>query len=185
MTGADAFYIATLNEGRLIEANDRFQDIFGYSHEEVAGKTTLELGLYANPDDKQTMISEIESKGFVRDLELRCKKKDGTLITTLVSVNCLQGGDEQFVLGVVRDITEQKQAQEALRQSAVRLKEAEYMAHLGSSSWDVATNTTAWSDEMYRIAGRNPVCRRRGTRSAPRYMLRKAGSAWRVVSSAR
>jgi two-component system, cell cycle sensor histidine kinase and response regulator CckA len=147
--------IATLREGRLIEANARFYEVFGYSPEEMDGRTPLELGLYVNSEDRQKAISEVISKGIVRDLELKGRKKDGTLITVLLSINLLRGSDEPLVLRAVTDITERKKAEEALRESEARLKEAEKLAHLGNSSWDVATDTTRWSDELYRIVGRD------------------------------
>ncbi len=120
MTGADAFYIATLKEGRIFEVNDRFKDVFGYSREEAIGKTSVELGLYVDPDDRQKIVSGIRSKGFVHNLELQGRKKAGELITVLVSANVLHGEGEPVALGVVRDITEQKSAQESL----VRLRQA-------------------------------------------------------------
>ncbi len=120
MTGADAFYIATLHEGKLIEANDRFSGVFGYSHEEIRGRTSLELRLYADPEDRRRMVSELKSKGVVRDLELKGRKKSGELITVLLSTNILQGADEQLILGVVRDVTAERRAAEAL----IRLRKA-------------------------------------------------------------
>ena len=120
MTGADAYYIATLKEGKIVEANDRFREVFGYSREEVIGKTSLQLGLFANPADRQKLVSEIRSKGYARDLELKGRRKDGAVVTVLISANVLEGSNEQMTLGVVRDITEQKTAEQAL----VRLRQA-------------------------------------------------------------
>ncbi len=120
MTGADAFYIATLNEGRILEVNDRFQDVFGYSRDEAIGKTSLELGLYADPDDRRMMVSEIKAKGHVRNLQLKGRRKGGDPIILLISVNLLQGNDGQLILGVVRDITEHTRAEESL----IRLHQA-------------------------------------------------------------
>ncbi len=120
MTGADAFYIATLDDGRIIDANDRFQDVFGYSRDEAIGKTSLQLGLYADPDDRRKMVSEIKSKGYVRNLELEARRKGGDPITVLASVNLLQGSKEQLILGVFRDVTEHRHAEEAL----IRLRQA-------------------------------------------------------------
>ncbi len=155
MTGADASYIATLKEGKLVEANARFYEVFGYSQEEMAGKTAQELGLYVNPEDRQKAIDEVMSKGLVRELEVEGRKKDGTLITVLLSINLLKWGDEPLILGAITDITARKKAEEALRASEARLKDAEKLAQLGSSSWDVATDTTTWSDGLYRIVGRD------------------------------
>jgi len=54
---------------------------------------------------------------------------------------------------IMRDITEQKRAEEALRQSERHLAEAQRLAHVGSWNWDRQANTVTWSDELYRIFG--------------------------------
>ncbi len=156
MTGADSFHIARLEDGKILEVNDASQQVFGYTREEMIGKTALELGLYMDPVDRQRMVSEVMAHGFVKNMELQGRRKNGELIYALLSVSQILGDGEDLILGVARDITDKKRAEEALREREVRLKEAEKLAHLGSSIWDVATDTTTWSDELYRIVGRNP-----------------------------
>jgi len=60
-------------------------------------------------------------------------------------------GQPVRMYGAVLDITQRKQAEEALRQSAFDLAEAQRVARLGSWSFDIATNAIRWSDELYRI----------------------------------
>jgi PAS domain S-box-containing protein len=122
MTGADAFYIATLNEGVILEVNDCFQEVFGYSREEVIGKTSLQLGLYADPADRARMVSELKSKGSVRNLEISARRRGGELFPLLMSVNLLQENGGQIVLGVLRDITERERAERALIESEERYR---------------------------------------------------------------
>jgi PAS domain S-box-containing protein len=55
-----------------------------------------------------------------------------------------------------RDVTDRKQVEEALRRSEAQLSEAQELAHVGSWSWDLTTETLAWSDEHYRIVGLRP-----------------------------
>jgi len=58
--------------------------------------------------------------------------------------------------GTVRDITERKRSEEALRRSEGYLSQAERLAHIGSWAWDVRTRETFWSQEMFRILGYDP-----------------------------
>ena len=57
---------------------------------------------------------------------------------------------------VLYDITDQKRAQESLRQSESQLAEAQRLASVGSWNWDVRTGAVTWSDELYRIFGLEP-----------------------------
>jgi PAS domain S-box-containing protein len=117
MTGADAFYVATLNEGLLVEVNDSFQELYGYRREEVIGKTSSQLGLCADPLDRSRVVSEVNAKGYVKNMELQARRKGGEIFTVLMSINILSLGGEPHILGVLRDITEQRRTEAALRAS--------------------------------------------------------------------
>ena len=66
------------------------------------------------------------------------------------------GGDAERMLGMAVDITERKDAEESLRRKEMELKEAQRLAGVGSWQWDPDTDTVVWSEELYRIAGRDP-----------------------------
>jgi PAS domain S-box-containing protein len=122
MTGLDAFYVATLEEGRITDANQVFEDVFGYSHDEVIGKTSLELNLYNDPADRAAMVKELKANGFVKDLELKGRKKDGTQIMVSISVSVTKLENRPYVIGVIRDITMRKQTEKLLELNTFRIE---------------------------------------------------------------
>lgn len=65
-------------------------------------------------------------------------------------------GVPERMLGMAVDITERKQAEKLLQEREAELKEAQRLAQVGSWRWDPATDTVTWSEELYRIAGRDP-----------------------------
>ena len=67
------------------------------------------------------------------------------------------GGDPERMLGMAVDITERKDAEESLRRKEMELKEAQRLAGVGSWQWDPDTDMVVWSEELYRIAGRDPI----------------------------
>ena len=129
MTSLDAFYWSTLEDGKILEVNRVFDDVFGYSRDEVIGRTSQELGLYVDPDDRARMLSILKASGHIKDLELKGRKKSGELITISLSVSKMLVNDQQYILGVIRDITERKQMESALRES-----EANYRSLFANAS---------------------------------------------------
>jgi PAS domain S-box-containing protein len=66
------------------------------------------------------------------------------------------GGQPERMLGMAVDITDRKDAEESLRRKEMELKEAQRLAGVGGWQWDPDTDTVVWSEELYRIAGRDP-----------------------------
>ncbi len=123
LTGTDAFYIATLEEGLILEVNNNFESVFGYTRDEAIGQTSLHLGLYDNPADRARMVSAIKSKGYIRDMELQGRKKGGKKITVSISIGLLTINHKPHILGIIRDITERKRAESALKQSEEKYRQ--------------------------------------------------------------
>jgi PAS domain S-box-containing protein len=121
-TSPDAIYIVTLEEGRMVEANISFFAMFGYKREEIIGKTFLELDLYEDPAERNRIVSEIKTKGFVKDLETWGRRKNGSRILASLSITSLNTGTGPYLLGVIRDITERNRAAKALMESETRYK---------------------------------------------------------------
>jgi len=138
MTVADAHYIATRDEGRLLAVNDRFEGVFGYGREEVLGRTSLELNLYADPGDRRRMLDELRAQGRVRDLEIMARRKNGETIPVLMSVSELGMGDQALILGVIRDVSEQRRTGEALRSLEEQFRRAQRLEAVGRLAGGVA-----------------------------------------------
>jgi len=109
--------ITTLKEGRYIEANDVFLRTLGYQREEVVGKTSTELGIWARPEDRSAMIQKLLRGELVRDMELNSRTKSGQIRQVLLSLQTIRLQNELCVLASLRDITEHKLLEEQLRQA--------------------------------------------------------------------
>jgi PAS domain S-box-containing protein len=118
----DAIYITT-REGKFLDANQAFLDLFGYTKEELLNRINVK-DTYAYPGDRKRFQLEIETRASVRDYEAVLKKKDGTPLNCLLtaSVRSSGKGDVLGYQGIIRDITTYRIAQETLRDREARYR---------------------------------------------------------------
>jgi PAS domain S-box-containing protein len=114
--------IGTLAEGRFIEVNDAFLRDHGFTREQVIGRTSPELGLWADPDDRRRLVNELERGGMVREWEFRGQTRDGQVQITSLSAELIQVGGEACILAVATDVTDRKRAEQAIRSSREELR---------------------------------------------------------------
>jgi PAS domain S-box-containing protein len=114
MTSPDSININRLSDGLYVSINEGFTRIMGYSEEEVIGRTSLELNVWANPDDRRDLVNELNLKGEVKNLESRFVAKDGSIINGLIAATLIDLDGVPHILSVIRDITIRKKAEEAL-----------------------------------------------------------------------
>ena len=120
-----------------------------------------ELDSSISPESRDQQAAFVENTlttGTPCEYDLQMRHPDGSIRWVTVRANPLWDASGRIIglRGSVQDITERKRVEETLRESEAHLREAERIAHFGSSSWDVATNTTIWSDELYSITGWDP-----------------------------
>jgi two-component system, sporulation sensor kinase E len=116
--------ISTLKEGRYVDVNESFMDYYGYTRDEVIGKTRLELNIYADPTQHEEIKQLFARHNVIRNFEYKCRTRSGQILTALLSLDRFDVGEEQCVLGSIIDITKRKQMEEDLRLSEERFFKA-------------------------------------------------------------
>ncbi|MHB8056765.1 MAG: hybrid sensor histidine kinase/response regulator [Desulfuromonadaceae bacterium] len=109
--------LTILPEGLFSDVNRAFVEMFGYSREEVLGKTTLELGIWLHVSDRDHFIQLLGDKGLVQNIEVEMCRKGGEAITVLLSGVSLEIAGRACVLSALMDMSEQKRLQSLLSQS--------------------------------------------------------------------
>ena len=114
MTSPDAININRLSDGMYVSVNEGFTRILGYTEKDTIGKTSVEMDIWVNPDDRTNLVKEVEAKKRTKNFEAKFLSKAGILVYGLISASLIELDGESHILTVVRDITIRKRAEEAL-----------------------------------------------------------------------
>jgi PAS domain S-box-containing protein len=152
------FHLAVEPEGRFrfVSVNAAFLRVTGLSREMVVGKAVNEV----IPEPSLAMVMRryreaIEQKTTAL-WEETSDYPSGRLTGEVTVVPVLDNnGTCTHLVGSVHDITERKRAEAALRENEARLKNAERLAHVGNWRFDFKSKDLSWSEEMFRIFGRD------------------------------
>ncbi|MEW6158374.1 MAG: PAS domain S-box protein [Verrucomicrobiota bacterium] len=112
-----AMSISTLAQGRYVDVNASFLTLLGFQREEIIGSTSLELRIWADPQDRARLIEKLLKEDVVRDWELKLRRKNGDTRIALVSVELIDLGGEECMIAILYDVTERHHLEAQLRQA--------------------------------------------------------------------
>jgi PAS domain S-box-containing protein len=118
-----ALTITTLDDGRLVEVNEGFVRLSGYTREEALGRTIEELHLWIDRSVRMQGLAKLRVGDHVSDVEARFRTKNGDERVGVISAAIVDINHRKCVLSSVADITDRKRTNEALRASEKRFRE--------------------------------------------------------------
>ena len=125
-----AIALSELQSGKLVDINEKLCELSQYSKDELLGRTTTELGLYADAD-RALFIAELTDKGQVNGLEMEFMAKDGSKLIALMFSRMIELGAESLILTIFFDLTHQKELEG-------RLQKAQRMEAIGNLASGIA-----------------------------------------------
>jgi PAS domain S-box-containing protein len=128
--------LSSIQDGRYIDVNEAFLRILGFNREEVVGHTSRELNIFADFEDRKRAVELLQQQGRLTDFEAGIHTKSGKKRIAVFSAEMIYLNDEECLLTVANDITERKQAEEAVLAAHRELKDKNTQLHELNASKD-------------------------------------------------
>jgi two-component system, cell cycle sensor histidine kinase and response regulator CckA len=137
-TSPDAININRLSDGMFISTNRGFTELTGYTEEDVAGKTSLEIDIWSDAGDRAKLLEGLKTQGRVENLEAPFRLKNGEIRSGMMSATLIDLDGSPHILSITRDITEHKRAEEEREKLQRQLNQAQKMESVGRLAGGVA-----------------------------------------------
>jgi len=141
-------------EGNILDCNRATEEMLGYSRDEL--KLMNVTDYYGDPDERPKLMDMLGESGKLRNVELGFRRKDGSILDTLINVDVIERDGKKVLLTTSRNVTERKRAEIALKES--ERKHRALIANIPAVTWttDSAGNTTFISINVERVYGYSP-----------------------------
>ncbi|MBN8420370.1 MAG: PAS domain S-box protein [Verrucomicrobia bacterium] len=150
-----ALTIGRIRDQKIVEVNDAFTSLVGWTRGEAVERSMIELALLDEPSSA-LLRKSLEEHRSVRDIELALQARGGEFLHVIASMETIEFQGEPHVVATFVDISARKRAEAALTQMSADLGRAQSISHIGSWEYTVAGGGIKWSDELYRIFGLQP-----------------------------
>ncbi len=151
--------VGVSHQGVTTYANRKYLELFGYdASDDLRGQPITDLWA---PEYREEVLKRARLRAMDLPAETEYEgvgmRKNGSRFPLHVAVTRARIDGHDSSIGFLFDLSERERAATALREREMLLREAERLAELGSASWDLQAGRATWSDEMFRIAGRDPA----------------------------
>ncbi|MBW4623084.1 MAG: PAS domain S-box protein [Cyanosarcina radialis HA8281-LM2] len=144
-----------LSDGLILNANQHLANLLGFdSPEEIVG-LEHSIGYFVNPSDRQQAIELLKRDRELRSYEFQMRKRDGTVFWVLSS--CYLNADDDYIEGVIADISDRKRAEVALQTSEERLRLALTASKQGLYDMNIKTEEIVVNPEYALMLGYDPA----------------------------
>ncbi len=115
LTTPNAIILSSYPDGRMLEVNNKFVELSGFTASEVKGKLPAEVNLWANESERQEVVRELQETGIISRKECTFRRKSNDFITVLLSTKVISVKNGMMYVTSINDITERKKLQEQIR----------------------------------------------------------------------
>ncbi len=111
------FAVTTLDEARFLDVNEEFERIFGYTRDELIGRSAFDIKSWLNPDKREQIVKRLRRGDLAKDLEMPCRAKNGSPLTVRYNGHLIDIEGTACHLSAFADITERKRLESQLQQA--------------------------------------------------------------------
>jgi len=125
-------------DGTYIEINEGFTELTGYTRGDVLGRSSLDINIWNDLEDRKTLTEKLKKIGRVENLEAEFLMKDGSIKTALMSASIIHLHGEPHILSITRDITARKKVANDKAKLETQLRQAHKMEAIGTMAGGIA-----------------------------------------------
>jgi len=118
----DSVNINRLQDGLYVDINRGFTALTGYSREDVIGKTSVEINIWDDIDDRKKLTDALKSSGVCENLQAQFRRKDGSVTAALMSSRVIHLQGEPHTISITRDISERIKADSVIRENELKFR---------------------------------------------------------------